>query len=1479
MRARSRERLKFCVPEIILEALEERIVLDATVDQQPQDHADNVSTEVASGTGSDIAAAGAASGASGPAAAAAQSETPQNSPGQVFQQNLSVVLISNAIDQIEAVSRAAADGSQVIVYDAGTDNLNTITAMLDNVVNSTGRKIGALAIVDHGTDGVVKIGVDQIGSQNIFKFVSGLEALGKDLAENAQIEFFGCSVAQGAEGQALINQIASYTHSVVFASTDATGGNSSDWTLEYSSQPGATIVPLISADAMYPSDSVLIFSGYPPIDNLATCHQYFSALDVLDLRSVETQYSYSEVWTFTLTAPTVVTIGMQTIHPELSHGQAGFVDCWLDYYSGSTPNTANRITFMDDWIGPGTTQVPDWSGNDSLPVYGSSYGVSLAAGTYCIQATSWNDHATRPQYDLVTGGYYLLSSVELTYAGGHYEAPPTSQPIPDPPAQALNFTPAYTYDIHSYFTDPQGDALTYQLGNIDYVGGLALSGLTINSTTGVVTFTSSNGASGSVEVQVRAVDGDLSSTYETFVFTVRPAYSLPSVDDASLTVAQNGSISFQVIGYDPDTHSTNQVSFSTLANYGPLHGSLTTTDTPHYDAVGKYYYQTFTYTPTAGYWGQDSFQFTLSTPGGTWRGFATSGNTIGIASDTRDTYDVALVDINSDGALDLLAANSDNNATTPGQHNYFYLNSGSGSLKDGVNMELIAGPTGNSVGMATGDLNGDGFVDVVVRNGLSGNATTTAADVIYIWDNDAHAFTPVTTLAKSAAQSRGDIALGDFDGDADLDIVRVFGTGIANEIFWNDGDGTFNATPSALPATAGTSYTCATGDFNGDGYIDIFVGKSDNSNQRHYVYFNDGSGTFTSGNAQQLPTGANRGRATDCAVGDVDRDGDLDIVLSRNNGQDNFFFKNNGNTGVYTNWAAYAITGDSYDSRGITLADVDRDGDLDAIVANFDENVRLYLFDSSTGLFATTGSDLSGGNLDALSCTTGDVDGDGDLDLVVGIDGARNQIFYNTGFNAGTTTPWHQAEPAKVSIVVNPIVNWSFENASPYSSWTMNETYETPTPPAYILPEYGTFGIVTNQPGGTTIHFGDVIHDYHDNNDQAQYSLNMETAIPGVPGITVDGSKTGHTAVILSGGLKDATLTQIFTIAQDQYLKGLELQFDLSYWNPNLTQPDGQEFTATQFVEVYLYDTTSGSPTPIWHTTNGVDSSAVGTMKHYSLKLGAADPLVTKIAGTGAQLAVEIRVCGMDWYLDAAIDDFKLVPTRRGWTLGTPSQLPPELMAMADTGSSSAEATVIASAAIFDSLSIFPLTTNSELSALTFTSGGKGEAPLSGLDSASSGTTSILSTSNSEFLLSGASFSGGNAIDVTGLDSSDSPSLSEANSESAAQSAIALSNDSDTAGSEAVASAPDSSDNLLANDASSVQASVTGEGLPTKNFDLRAAFAFDLASVSAFDVLDASIATSTPLPGMETRDLFTKIQSGASAAVSMDTIRLTDFLI
>jgi hypothetical protein len=233
---------------------------------------------------------------------------------------------------------------------------------------------------------------------------------------------------------------------------------------------------------------------------------------------------------------------------------------------------------------------------------------------------------------------------------------------------------------------------------------------------------------------------------------------------------------------------------------------------------------------------------------------------------------------------------------------------------------------------------------------------------------------------------------------------------------------------------------------------------------------------------------------------------------------------------------------------------------------------------------------------------------------------------------------------------VETINNWSFEHSSPYSGWTLNETYTSPAPPGYILPEFGTFAIIDNEPGGVTINYGDVLHDYYprDNNDQAQFSLQLNSSIPGVPGVTVEWSESDHTALLLSGGLREASLMQTIDIPRDQYLVGLELHWNISYWNCMPWIAEGERFSATQYVKLSLYDASTGATTPLWVTTNGVDSSVVDSMQHYSVKLNASDPLVQNIASSGAQLVLMLEVCGLDWYLDVAVDDFKLVPRRHG---------------------------------------------------------------------------------------------------------------------------------------------------------------------------------------------------------------------------------------
>ncbi len=79
---------------------------------------------------------------------------------------------------------------------------------------------------------------------------------------------------------------------------------------------------------------------------------------------------------------------------------------------------------------------------------------------------------------------------------------------------------------------------------------------------------------------------------------------------------------------------------------------------------------------------------------------------------------------------------------------------------------------------------------------------------------------------------------------------------------------------------------------------------------------------------------------------------------------------------------------------------------------------------------------------------------------------------------------------------------------------------------------------------------------------------------------------------------------------------------------------------------MYLYDISSGTPDPVWISTNGQDAAIVGTMGHYEVEFASDSDLVQAINNGDVQLMLEIRVSGIDWYLDVAVDDFTLIPSR-----------------------------------------------------------------------------------------------------------------------------------------------------------------------------------------------------------------------------------------
>jgi hypothetical protein len=242
-------KFKLYGPEMILDVLEERIVLDASVAASCQDNPDNPDNPDNSDDSSSQADNG--SGDSGATESNTGSDGSSDSLETVFDQDLNVVLISNAIDQIESVTDAVEEGAQVIVYDADNDDLSAVTDSLRELVDTTGQEIGHLAIVSHGDAGFLVLSQLQVFNAEMVESTSeAWHELGTLLSDNARIDLYGCDIGQGEDGAQLVNALADATDATVWASDDTTGdAYGGDWELEV--QSDASSLPyLIDGSAL-----------------------------------------------------------------------------------------------------------------------------------------------------------------------------------------------------------------------------------------------------------------------------------------------------------------------------------------------------------------------------------------------------------------------------------------------------------------------------------------------------------------------------------------------------------------------------------------------------------------------------------------------------------------------------------------------------------------------------------------------------------------------------------------------------------------------------------------------------------------------------------------------------------------------------------------------------------------------------------------------------------------------------------------------------------------------------------------------------------------------------------------------------------------------------------------------------------------------------------------------------------------------------
>ena len=253
--------------------------------------------------------------------------------------------------------------------------------------------------------------------------------------------------------------------------------------------------------------------------------------------------------------------------------------------------------------------------------------------------------------------------------------------------------------------------------------------------------------------------------------------------------------------------------------------------------------------------------------------------------------------------------------------------------------------------------------------------------------------------------SGGLMAVGDVDGDGDVDVVVpyravTFGDTPPNEIWLNAGNGTFYDSGQRLGDDS--TYRAMLEDFNGDGHLDIYFMNSGISfpPPPNTIWMNDGTGTFTLGDQIQA-------FYSSVATGDVDGDGDVDLVIPGYDGPGKVML-NDGSGSFTDSGQPFFYPGSA--SVDIVLADFNGDTHLDAFVAQELNFRSIVLFNDGTGVFTASDQQLPDGNSGVVQAA--DIDSDGDIDVVVsncctdyqlGI-GEPNSLWINDGngnFSAG----------------------------------------------------------------------------------------------------------------------------------------------------------------------------------------------------------------------------------------------------------------------------------------------------------------------------------------------------------------------------------------------------------------------------------------------------------------------------------------------
>jgi FG-GAP-like repeat/FG-GAP repeat len=318
---------------------------------------------------------------------------------------------------------------------------------------------------------------------------------------------------------------------------------------------------------------------------------------------------------------------------------------------------------------------------------------------------------------------------------------------------------------------------------------------------------------------------------------------------------------------------------------------------------------------------------------------------------------------------------------------------------------LNGAATGNKFGYSlasAGDVNGDGYSDVIVGTGVANKAYVYYGSASGLSVTAAWTGTQVSGSYGAAVASAGDI-----NGDGYSDVI--VGAPGNNEVFVYYGSSSGLAATAAWTATQpsgsfGTSVALA-GDVNGDGYSDIIVGA--NGTNTVYGYYGSVSGLPAL--ASWTVSGANNFGVSVASAGDVNGDGFSDVIVGANTGNLAYAYYGSA-SGLSTSagWTSTVGAG-NFGYSVASAGDVNGDGYSDIIIGAYSSNKAFVFYGSSSGINTAGSTTLTGasGSFGFSVAGAGDVNGDGFSDLVVGSNGGNNAfVYFGSAAGASTTSSW-----------------------------------------------------------------------------------------------------------------------------------------------------------------------------------------------------------------------------------------------------------------------------------------------------------------------------------------------------------------------------------------------------------------------------------------------------------------------------------------